>query len=178
LDVVQDYLRDPYTLDYFDKKEPEEGQPNPKAVEKGLLDLDRALERDRHYVLEVVKLEQPRVQTLSDFGLACAFFFTDEPAMDPKAVAKWFSEPHVGALFDYLISACDGDFAAAAGIEVFESALREFQVAHGIEKLGPVVHPTRVALTGKTTGPGLFEFMYVLGAERMKARLVRAKGML
>jgi glutamyl-tRNA synthetase len=37
------------------------------------------------------------------------------------------------------------------------------------------VHPVRVALTGSTAGPGLFELMELLGRDRMIARLRRAK---
>ena len=37
-----------------------------------------------------------------------------------------------------------------------------------------VIHPLRVALTGKTVGPGLFELIEVLGKERVLARLDRA----
>ena len=178
VDVLTDYLRTPYTLDYFDKKEPEDGQPDPKAVEKALIDLDLALVHDRGYVEEVIKLEQQRVVTLADFGQACAFFFTDEPPMDTKAVDKWFGQPHVAALFDELIEKCTTQFSSETLVEEYETTLRDFQTDHGLEKLGPVVHPTRVALTGKTTGPGLFELMAVLGPERMKRRLIRAKGML
>ncbi len=43
----------------------------------------------------------------------------------------------------------------------------------GLEKMGPVVHPVRVALTGKTVGPGLFELMSLLGPSRMVRRLRR-----
>jgi glutamyl/glutaminyl-tRNA synthetase len=123
-------------------------------------------------------LEQPRVHTLSEFGSACAFFFADLPEMDPKAVDKWFVQPHVGELFDGLIAKCGTDFTTETPLDVYENALRSFQESHGMEKLGPVVHPTRVALTGKTTGPGLFELMSVLGPDRMRHRLQAAKALL
>ncbi|HCE00210.1 MAG TPA: glutamate--tRNA ligase, partial [Armatimonadetes bacterium] len=58
--------------------------------------------------------------------------------------------------------------------EECEALLRQYAERAGFEKLGPVVHPTRVALTGKTAGPGLFELMAVLGPERMAPRLRRA----
>ncbi len=61
-----------------------------------------------------------------------------------------------------------------AGLEALEAVLRGFQESAGLEKLGPVVHPTRVALTGVTNGPGLFELMVVLGRERVAARASRA----
>jgi glutamyl-tRNA synthetase len=39
-----------------------------------------------------------------------------------------------------------------------------------------LIHPARVALTGKTTGPGLFELTEILGRERAVVRLRRAAG--
>ena len=59
-------------------------------------------------------------------------------------------------------------------VEQCEMFLRSCGEKLGLEKLGPIVHPVRVALTGKTTGPGLFELMSHLGPERMKRRLARA----
>jgi len=66
----------------------------------------------------------------------------------------------------------------SSSVEWCESMVKEFAEKHGFEKIGPIVHPTRVALTGKTVGPGLFELMSVLGVERMVNRLQRAKGMI
>ena len=63
-------------------------------------------------------------------------------------------------------------------VDEYKEKLVEFQVAQGFEKLGPIVHPTRVALTGKTSGPGLFELMAVLGPERISDRVRRAQAML
>ena len=42
----------------------------------------------------------------------------------------------------------------------------------GIESKA-LIHPLRVALTGKTVGPGLFEVIYYLGKERTRTRLSR-----
>jgi len=36
-----------------------------------------------------------------------------------------------------------------------------------------LIHPVRVALTGKTVGPGLFEVVYYLGLEKTRKRLAR-----
>ena len=41
-------------------------------------------------------------------------------------------------------------------------------------KVGPIVHPARMAVSGKTKGAGLFEMMEVLGRERTVARMRRA----
>ena len=37
-----------------------------------------------------------------------------------------------------------------------------------------MIHPTRLALSGKTVGPGLFELMYVLGKDESVSRLTAA----
>lgn len=125
------------------------------------------------YAFEAVKLEQPRVVTLADFGEACAFFFQDEPPLDPKAVEKWFALPHVRSLFEELAAGLEAE-GDAISVGRCEEVVRSFAERLGMEKLGPVVHPIRVALTGKTAGPGLFELMSVLGPHRMIARLRRA----
>ena len=122
-------------------------------------------------------LEQERVTTLAEFGLACAFFFEEEPPMDEKAVAKWFGEAHVRDLFTRLDGWLAGLGAEPAEAEI-EAFLRDLAGELGFEKLGPIVHPTRVAMTGKTFGPGLWELMAALGRARMRQRLARALTMI
>ena len=54
-------------------------------------------------------LEKERVQTLAGFADAAQFFFEEEPTMDPKAVEKWFGEPHVKVLVEHLIKSLGGE---------------------------------------------------------------------
>jgi glutamyl-tRNA synthetase len=117
-------------------------------------------------------LEQERVVTLAEFGEKCAFFFVEEVSFDDVAVQKWFGQAHVPKLFSDLTRWLTGASSAAA--EECESFLRAWAQENGFEKLGPAVHPTRVALTGATAGPGLFELMELLGPERMIRRLKKA----
>ena len=56
-----------------------------------------------------------------------------------------------------------------------EAAVRGVAEARGIGA-GPAIHTTRLATTGRTKGPGLFELMAVLGRERVVGRLERAEG--
>ena len=178
LQTIIDYVRDPYTVQYWEDYVEENPMPNKAPVQgKDVLHRLRLLggyaEKDRTYVLEAVKLEQERVQTLADFGEACEFFLVDEVAMDPKAVEKWLKQPHTPELLDWILAKLDE--SPDTSVERFDAILKEFQAVKGMEKLGPVVHPTRVALTGKTVGPGLFELMSVLGADRIRKRIARAK---
>lgn len=132
----------------------------------------QAAVENRAYVLAALKETQERVQTLVEFGEALEFFLVDEPPMDVKAAEKWLSQEHVRELFDWILAKLAETRVETA--EHYESMLRGYQTHKGLDKLGPVVHPTRVALTGKTTGPGLFELMAVLGHDRIAKRLRRA----
>ncbi len=178
MSVVLDYLSTPYTFEYLSQVEQEPGKPDPKQVLKSLQLLERGIRQDPSYAMEALKLEQQRVHTLADFGEACEFFFVDLPSMDQKAVDKWFQLPTTRELFNTLLEKCGSTFGPDSEPEVYEAVLRDFQVQSGLDKLGPIVHPTRVALTGKTTGPGLFELMAVLGPERIAKRVNSAMGML
>lgn len=186
---------------YLESDEPDEYWLRPELASEGkhgyLLALRDAYRKDPQYAFAAIRLDQERVHTLADFAEAASFFFEDEPTMDAKAVEKWFGEPHVPALFDYLIERLGGSpqqttkaphpeavapTATVArpeiSVEECESLVRTCAADHGFEKLGPIVHPVRVALTGRTFGPGLFELMSVLGRDRMVKRLIRAKTLL
>jgi glutamyl-tRNA synthetase len=132
--------------------------------------------REPELVTNAITLEQERVTSVAEFATACQFFFVDEVTMDEKAVEKWKGQPHVLPMLEDFIEFFQD--RAHASIEECEALLRDYQSKAGIEKLGPVVHPTRVALTGKTVGPGLFELMAALGPARIVKRLERAKGIL
>ncbi len=133
--------------------------------------------QDEARLMGAIGLLQQRCTRLSDFSVACKPFLVDQPAMDPSATAKWFGEPHVRELFRALrekVAALPDDPDEAW----CEATARALQATLGLGKLGPVVHPIRVALTGTTIGPGLFELMAFLGRDRMVVRLDSALGSL
>ena len=71
--------------------------------------------------------------------------------------------------------------AAYAGLETFdpaslETALRGVAESRGL-KAGTVIHAVRVAVTGRTVSPGLFEVIALLGRARTHERLERAKAL-
>jgi glutamyl-tRNA synthetase len=181
LDAILAYVREPYTQEYWTEFVDENPMPNKppldgKELLRRLNRVAEAAEQDRAYVLAAVKEEQERVQTLADFGEALEFFLVEEPPMDQKAVAKWFKGDHVGEMFDWVLDKLSQ--SRVETVEHYESILKGYQAHRGFEKLGPVVHPMRVALTGKTFGPGLYELMSVLGHDRVVSRLQRAKSMI
>ena len=175
--IVRDYASSNETATYWMNVEPEPGKPDPDSVRASLVKLGHAFGDDSEYAAAAMALAQERVQTLADFGLACDFFFAEQPAMDAKAVEKWFPLPPVRQLFAEL-SAWLGTVGREASADTCEAWVRAFAETNGMEKLGPTVHPIRVALTGRTFGPGLFELMSLLGPARMIARLDRARSLL
>jgi glutamyl/glutaminyl-tRNA synthetase len=165
---VHTYASADENLGYWDQRD--------HSVAEGMRLLSETWQKDRELVASAVALEQERVTQLSEFGRACVFFFVEEVEFDASAVAKWKGQAHVTAMFDAFIAALEG--RTSVTVAECEALLRAFQESAGFDKLGPVVHPTRVALTGKTVGPGLFELMAALGPDRMARRLRRAKDVL
>lgn len=183
---IEGLLAEAHTVQYWENFV-DEPMPNQKPIDgKDVLGkvqfLVKRAHEDRDYVLKAIKEERERVGSLVDFGDACEFFIVADDSLnyDPKATAKWFTgQAHVPALFDFLTACCDnGTFGAETPAEDYEKAIKDYFASTGLDKLGPIVHPTRVALTGKTVGPGLFELMAVLGPERIKNRVARARTML
>jgi glutamyl/glutaminyl-tRNA synthetase len=116
----------------------------------------------------VIELLKPRSHKLADFVEHGRFFFADQVEYDPAAVRKHLGAPGLAdqlpALRDALAAVEPFD---AAGIEV---ALRAVAEARGV-KAAPLIHATRVAVTGQAVSPGLFDVVSVLGRERTLARL-------
>jgi len=54
--------------------------------------------------------------------------------------------------------------------QVLEEAYRDLSIELGVST-GEIIHPTRLALSGRTMGPGLFELMAVLGKKKTLQRL-------
>jgi glutamyl-tRNA synthetase len=94
------------------------------------------------------------------------------PIADDKARAQL--TPDAKALLSKLAGALDAEAANWSEKQV-EDAVRRFADAQGA-KLGQVAQPLRVALTGSTASPGIFEVLAVLGPAESKARLLAAAG--
>jgi glutamyl-tRNA synthetase len=124
------------------------------------------------YVASAVLLEQERAKTLAELPELTEFFFRDPKEYEDKGERKWFRQEGAAELLAAVRDALQGlDRFDEASIE---SAVRA--VAERLDtKAGPVIHTTRLATTGRTKGPGLFELLAVLGKERVLPRLRRAE---
>ena len=78
------------------------------------------------------------------------------------------------ALLGKLAAALDAE-AANWGEAQIEDAVRRFAESQGV-KLGQVAQPLRVALSGSTVSPGIFEVVAILGPAETRVRLLAAGG--
>src|SRR5690606_14212157 len=109
---------------------------------------------DRAYLLDVTALIRERLVLLKDAPEMTSFFYRDDFDYDEKGARKHLAKDTTPALLNSVIerlSTIDN-----WNIENIESAVREGGASQGQEG-GGVIHPVRMAVTGRTFGPGLFE---------------------
>src|SRR2546427_566968 len=116
--------------------------------------------------LDTCKGKKRLFSELADYG---GFYFVEEVDYDREAAAKDFTAENRERL-----RRLRDAFAALAsfGAATLESALKETARQLGL-KAGVLVHPARLACTGKTAGPSLYHLLEVLGKERVLHRLDR-----
>jgi glutamyl-tRNA synthetase len=123
---------------------------------------------------------QERTHTLTDVADMVDFVYLDEPVIDEAAWEKAMVKGKAAAeILDGVIAAYDaigddGWVHVADEREPLKEALLAVGEEHGL-KLGKAQAPVRVAVTGRSVGPPLFESLVVLGRERTLDRLRRAR---
>jgi glutamyl-tRNA synthetase len=123
-------------------------------------------------LLKVAKSLQPRARTLVEMAEMAEFYFKDDFPYDEKGSRK-FLGPQLSAFLTSLIEGLRGsdDFAEAT----LEQFFRQLAEQQGLT-LNQAAQGVRIALTGRTTSPGLFEVMEGIGREGVIKRLERALG--
>lgn len=117
-------------------------------------------------------MEQMQVRTkfYSDIPDNCSYFFTDDYPFVAKAVKKRLLKDGVAELLDDVAAAYQSldDFTE----ESSHDTLVKLAEARDLG-MGQMVHPVRVAVSGKAEGPGLFEMLVLLGREKVCERLCK-----
>jgi glutamyl-tRNA synthetase len=120
---------------------------------------------------KMVRTLQERAKTLVELVDFAQFYLSDEIRIDPKAEAK-FLKPETGEALCALASeleSLDGDFTEASIKGAFDRVLARHDL-----KLSQLAQPVRVALTGGTVSPGIYQVIEVLGSSRTVVRLREA----
>jgi glutamyl-tRNA synthetase len=142
----------------------------PSFEAAGLWD-EAFLDAKHAWFFAVLELLKPRAKTLNEFVEIGRFFFVEVPEYDRGAVDKHLLPD---AIDRHLLS-IDAAFAELPTFDPAstEGALRTVADATGV-KAATVIHAVRVAVTGKTVSPGLFDVLALLGRERTRARVAAA----
>ena len=122
------------------------------------------------YVRAALDTCKGKIKTFAELPGYCGFYFTDDFTCNPEGVAKHFvpeNKPRLIAIrnaFDALAT-----FDAAN----LETTLKATAATLGV-KVGLLVHPTRLAVTGSNAGPSLYHLLEILGKEKVLALIDRA----
>jgi glutamyl-tRNA synthetase len=119
---------------------------------------------------QVAPLVQTRVVTLSEVPDMIDFVFLADPIIDEAAWSKTMSAEFAADVlrdFSTALSGCDWNHDA------LKNVLESWTESRGL-KLGKTQAPIRVAITGRTVGPPLFESIEILGREETQHRLAAA----
>jgi glutamyl-tRNA synthetase len=126
---------------------------------------------DRAWLARAIETLKERAKTLAELAEFLGIYLCDRVEPEPKAAAK-FLRPDVAPALDDVRAR----LAALADWNptTIESAFQATLAATGA-KLGQIAQPVRVAVTGGTVSPGIYEVLDVLGRERTLARLTSAR---
>ena len=126
---------------------------------------------DEAYAAKAIHSERERGKTLKELAQITAFYLKEEVLFDEAAAQEWLNEngkKGLKALQNKLFSLKSWDEKILH--DTFDAIMKEL----GISKMVELAQPCRVALTGTTVSPGIFEVMAILGKERVLKRFEAA----
>ena len=129
---------------------------------------------DSAYIDAAFETCKEKVKQMTELPDFCAFYFREVAEMDEEHAAKHLipdNKPRVEKLVEMLraLESFDADSIQAGFRQVAEDV--------GV-KMGVLVHPIRLACTGKKVGPSLFHLMEVLGKDKVLERTGKIMGRL
>ncbi|HTD84442.1 MAG TPA: glutamate--tRNA ligase [Gemmatimonadaceae bacterium] len=148
-----------------------EPRVTPAIITARLATEEELVER-RQWYLRLLDLLRVRSRTIDDIVRQAGPYFLEDIEYDPEAVAKNWKDPAEAA---GLLRATRDALAKSSEwtSEALETGLRELAASRGIAA-GKVFQPLRVALTGLTVSPGIFEMLLQMGRDLSLKRIEKA----
>lgn len=128
-------------------------------------------ELDPAWVSQVVELYKSRADTVEDLVRQTQGLFTDDIPFDLEAVESRLRQPNVAGMLTLFADRLEK--IAAWEVGFIETACRDLAKEMNA-KAADLIHPARVAVTGRSVGPSLFHVLEVTGKERVILRLREA----
>jgi glutamyl-tRNA synthetase len=123
------------------------------------------------YIFSVLKLMKIRAKTLNELKEACAYFFSDPKDFDENAIIKRWKDKSVNKLINNFITSLEklSNWSQKDLDESLRDTAQEMAVS-----AAKLIHPVRLAVSGQSHGPGLFELIELLGKMTTLRRLRKA----
>src|SRR3954470_23032968 len=158
------WLNGEYLRELSDERFQEMGR---RALEKAGFDLSKF---SPEYVQAALATCKGKFRIFNELPAYGGFYYRDDIEFNPEGVAKHFvpeNKPRLEAVQ-----------TAFAGLELFSAANLEMTLKAPATalavKVGALVHPPRLAVTGSNAGPSLYHLLEILGKEKVLARIDRA----
>lgn len=140
----------------------------PFLIKQGIIEEGQSLNKE--WLSKAITPLKERSKTLTELANSLRYYFADDVEYNEKAKAKFLNE----GSRDLLIELKDKlmvvrDFSAEEIEKVFRAIIEKHNV-----KLGNLAQPVRVAITGSTESPGIFEVLEIMGKEKTLKRLEKA----
>jgi glutamyl-tRNA synthetase len=134
-------------------------------LEKAKIDIS-----DEKYLRDVLAIVKEKIKLFKDVPEWTSYFFTENYEFDSESVKKVFGKPEAAAR----LKALRDEFARIDkwDLQTLESTLKSLAQRRGC-KTGDLVHPARVAVSGRSVGPSLYHMLDVMGKERVLKRFDR-----
>lgn len=142
----------------------------PFLIRDGLIPSD--LQLDMPWLSKAILSLKERSRTLVELAHSLRYYILDYVEIEPKAGTKFLKPEHLRSLSELKTLLSDISVFDAAEIEKAFILLAE---RHKL-KLGDIAQPARVAITGTTASPGIFEVMEIVGKEKVLKRLIKVIG--
>ena len=121
-------------------------------------------------LVSVIKTLQERAKTMLELADGAVFYYKADFAYDEKGAAKFF-HAETPALLENLVAKLEA--LEGFSMESIEGVFKQICEEKGI-KLGQIGPAVRLALSGTTASPGIYEMIEVLGKDETRKRLERA----
>lgn len=140
----------------------------PFLIKQGIIEEGQSLNKE--WLSKAITPLKERSKTLTELANSLRYYIADDVEYNEKAKAKFLNE----GSRDLLIELKDKlmvvrDFSAEGIEKVFRAIIEKHNV-----KLGNLAQPVRVAITGSTESPGIFEVLEIMGKEKTLKRLEKA----
>jgi glutamyl-tRNA synthetase len=122
------------------------------------------------YLEKVITLMKVRSKRITDIIDSTHYFFADPASYDEKAASKQFTAEAAQLLESISVSLSGMNVLDASLVESCFKSLAESKSI----STGKLIHPSRLAVSGTSVGPGLYEMMELLGKETVVRRITKA----